>query len=258
IDARVPGMLYASIERSPVFGGRVRHVNDVAARAVPGVRAVIPIDADALPEFEENSPKMPNGVAVLADSTWAAMQGRHALSLEWDTRGGESESTAAMRIMAEQLATRPPRVVRRNDGDFDAAFASAASRVEAVYELPLPAHAPMEPMNCTARLDGNRLEIWAPTQNPQGARRAAADATGVAPNDVTVHVMRMGGGFGRRFYGDFVAAAAYLTKACGRPVQVVWTREDDMRHGFYRPAGYHLMRACLDGHGRITALSQLL
>ena len=258
IDVRVPGMLFASIERSPVFGGRVVRIDDAKARGVPGVRAVIPIDADALPEFEENSPKMPNGVAVLADSTWAAMQGRRSLSVEWDARGGETESTAALRARAEALAAGAPRVVRRNDGRFDEAFAASAKRLEAVYEVPLLAHAPMEPMNCTARLDGRRLEIWAGTQNPQGARRAAATAAGVLPNEVTVHVVRMGGGFGRRFYADYVAEAAYLAKASGRPVQVVWSREDEIRHGFYRPAGYHLMRAGLDASGALVAWSQHL
>ena len=258
IDVRVPGMLFASIERSPVFGGRVARVDDGAARKVPGVRAVIAIDADALPEFEENSPKMANGVAVLADSTWAAMQGRRALSVEWDARGGETESTAAMRERAEQIAIGAPKLVRRNDGHFDDAFAAAALKLEAVYEVPLLAHATMEPMNCTAHVAGKRAEVWAPTQNPQGARRAAADATGLSPNDVTVHVARMGGGFGRRFYADFVAEAAYLAKASGKPVQVVFTREDDTRHGFYRPAGYHLMRAGLDRDGRIAAWSQHL
>ena len=258
IDVRVPGMLFASIERSPVFGGQLRRVDETKARAVPGVRAVIPIDADALPEFEENSPKMPNGVAVLADTTWAAMQGRRALVAEWDARGGEAESTAALHAEAVRLAASAPKVVRRDDGHFDDAFAAAPTRLETVYEVPLLAHAPMEPMNATARLDGVRLEIWAGTQNPQGARNAAAIAAGVAPNDVTVHVLRMGGGFGRRFYADFVAEAAYLAKASHHPVQVVWTREDDMQHGFYRPAGYHLMRAALDTDGRIVAWSQHL
>jgi isoquinoline 1-oxidoreductase beta subunit len=258
IDVRVPAMLFASIERSPVFGGRVTQLDGAAARAIPGVRAVISIDADALAEFEENSPKMPNGVAVLADSTWAAMQGRRALKIEWDARGGDVESTVVMRQRAEELAAGKPRVVRRNDGQFDSAYASAATRLEAVYEVPLLAHATMEPMNCTARVDGRKVEVWAPTQNPQGARTAAAVATGLAPNDVTVHVMRMGGGFGRRFYADFVAEAAYLAKATGRAVQVVWTREDDMRHGFYRPAGYSLMRAGLDADGGIVAWSQHL
>ena len=258
IDVRVPGMLFASIERSPVFGGRVQRLDDTAARLVPGVRAIISVDADAVPEFEENSPKMPNGVAVLADTTWAAMQGRRALAIEWDGRGGEVESTAAMRERAAVIADGAPRVVRRDDGHFDDAYATAATRLDAVYEVPLLAHAPMEPMNATARLDGQRLEIWAGTQNPQGARNAAAIAARVAPNDVTVHVVRMGGAFGRRFYADFVAEAAYLAKASGRPVQVVWTREDDMRHGFYRPAGYHRMRAGLDAQGRIVAWSQHL
>jgi isoquinoline 1-oxidoreductase beta subunit len=186
------------------------------------------------------------------------MQGRRALRIEWDARGGEVESTAAMRARAEQLASGTPRVVRRDDGHFDAAYAAAATQLDAVYEVPLLAHAPMEPMNCTARLDGARLEIWAGTQNPRGVRRAAAIAAGVLPNDVMVHVLRMGGGFGRRFYADFVGEAAYLAKASGRPVQVVWTREDDMRHGFYRPAGYHLMRAGLDASGEIVAWSQHL
>jgi isoquinoline 1-oxidoreductase beta subunit len=258
MDVRIPGMLFASIERSPVFGGRMVRVDDAAARRVPGVRAVIPIDADALPDFEENSPKMPNGVAVLADSTWAAMQGRRALSVEWDARGGETDSTAALRERAAQIATGVPALVKRDDGHFDDAYATAQSKLEAVYEVPLLAHATMEPMNCTARVDGSRVEVWAPTQNPQGAQRAAAVATGVAPNDVTIHVIRMGGGFGRRFYADFVAEAAYLAKASGRPVQVVFTRDDDMRHGFYRPAGYHLMRAGLDGDGHILAWSQHL
>lgn len=258
IDVRLPGMLYASIERSPVFGGRVAHLDDAAARAVAGVRAVIAIDADSFPEFDENSPKMPNGVAVLADTTWAAMQGRHALAIEWDARGGESESTAAMHARAVEIAADTPRVVRRDDGRFDDAFSAAAKQLEAVYEVPLLAHAPMEPLNCTARIDGRKLEIWAGTQNPQDARRVGGIVTGLRPNDITVHVVRMGGGFGRRFYADFVGEATYLAKASGRPVQVVWTREDDIRHGFYRPAGYHVMRAALDAQGDIVAWSQHL
>jgi isoquinoline 1-oxidoreductase beta subunit len=251
-------MLFASIERAPVFGGRAARVDDTAARSVPGVHTVIRIDADAVPEFEENSPKMPNGVAVLAASTWGAMQGRRKLSIEWDARGAEVESTAAMRARAVEAAAGTPKLVRRDDGDFDRAVASAAVRLESVYEVPLLAHTPMEPMNCTARIDGSRCEIWAPTQNPQGVRNAVARVTGLQPNAIVVHVTRMGGGFGRRFYADFAAEAAYLAKASGRPVQVVWTREDDVRHDLYRPAGYHLMRAGLDTAGKIVAWSQHL
>lgn len=258
IDVRVPGMLFASIERAPVFGGRVARVDEAAALAIPGVRKVIVVDADALPEFEENSPKMPNGVAVLADSTWAALQGRRQLAIEWDARGGDVESTIAMRARAAQVAAAAPKLVRRNDGDFDGAMARAAIRLEAIYEVPFLAHTPMEPMNCTARIDGRHCEIWAPTQNPQGVRSAARVVTGLAPDDITVHVTRMGGGFGRRFYADFAAEAVYLARASGRPVQVLWTREDDVRHDFYRPAGYHLMRAGVDANGRLVAWSQHL
>jgi isoquinoline 1-oxidoreductase beta subunit len=259
IDVRVAGMLFASIERAPVFGGRLVRIDDRAARSIPGVRDVVPIDADAVPEFEENSPKMPNGVAVLADSTWAAMEGRRRLVVQWDARGGDVESTTAMRARAAEVAAGAPKLVRRNDGDVDTALARATRTLEAVYEVPLLAHTPMEPMNCTARIhDGARCEIWAPTQNPQGVRNAAARVTGFAPEDITVHVTRMGGGFGRRFYADFAAEAVYLAKASGRPVQVVWTREDDVRHDFYRPAGYHLLRAGLDAHGQIIAWSQHL
>lgn len=258
IDTRVPGLLFGSIERSPVFGGRVVRVDEAAARSVPGVAAVIAIDADAIPEFEENSPKMPNGVAVLADSTWAAMQGRRKLVIEWDARGGEAESTAAMRARAAEVALGTPKLVRRDDGDVDRAMAGAAKQLEAVYEVPLLAHGTMEPMNSTARVDGDRCEIWAPTQNPQAVRNAAARVLGLPPNGITVHVTRMGGGFGRRFYADFAAEAAYLAKASGRPVQVLWTREDDVRHDFYRPAGYHLMRAGLSADGHIVAWSQHL
>jgi isoquinoline 1-oxidoreductase subunit beta len=258
MDVRVPAMLFASIERAPVFGGRVARVDDRAARAVPGVREVIAIDADALPEFEENSPKMPNGVAVLADTTWAAMEGRRKLVVEWEERGGNVESTTAMRERAAEIAPGRPTLVRRDDGNFDREFARAVRKVEAVYELPLLAHTPMEPMNCTARIDGRGCEVWAPTQNPQGVRNASARVTGLLAEDITVHVTRMGGGFGRRFYADFAAEAVYLAKATGRPVQVVWTREDDVRHDFYRPAGYHLMRAALDADGDIIAWSQHL
>ena len=258
IDVRVPAMLFASIERAPVFGGGVVRVDDRAARAIAGVRDIIVVDADAVPEFEENSPKMPNGIAVLAHSTWAAMQGRRKLVVDWDARGGDTESTAAMRQRAAQLAAGTPKLVRRNDGDVERALASAATQLESVYEVPLLAHTPMEPMNCTARIDGRRAEIWAPTQNPQGVRNAAARVTGFAPDDITVHVTRMGGGFGRRFYADFAAEAVYLAKASGLPVQVVWTREDDVRHDFYRPAGYNLMRAGLDADGKIVAWSQHL
>lgn len=257
IDVRVPGMLFAVIERSPVFGGRARSVNDARARMVGGVRGVVRIDADAVP-VTDDCPPMPNGVAVVADSTWAAMQGRRVLSIDWDPRDGEVESTRAIRDAAVEATKYPPRFIRRRIGDPDIAMAAAHRRVEAVYELPMLAHATMEPMNCTAHASGGRCELWAPTQNPASARMAVASALGIAPARVTVHMVRMGGGFGRRFYADFAVEAALVSRAIGRPAQVVWTREDDIAHDFYRPAGYHLMRAGVDARGELVAWTQHL
>lgn len=258
IDVRVPGMLHAVIERSPVFGGQVRSVDDSRTRAVAGVRSIVRVDSDPFPRFGDDSPKMPNGVAVVADSTWSAMQGRRALVTDWDARSGESEGTAAMRLAAVEATKDRPRFVARSEGDVEGALASAARRLDAVYEVPLLAHAAMEPMNCTAHVAADHCEIWAPTQNPQAVRGVAAMITGLAPSTITVHVTRMGGGFGRRFYPDFAGEAVIVSMAVGRPVQVTWTREDDIRHDFYRPAGYHVMQAGLDARGRLVAWAQHL
>lgn len=249
IDVRVPGMLFAVVERSPVFGGRPVRVDDARARAVPGVRAVVTIDADAMPDFADNAPKPPNGVAVVATSTWAAMQGRRALRVEWDARGGEAESTDALRRAAVAAAAAPARWVIRDDGDATRALAGAARSIEAVYEIPFVAHTPMEPMNCTADVRADRCEIWAPTQNPAGARDAAQRLTKLEPGAIAVHPIRMGGAFGRRFYADYVAEAVHVSRAARAPVQVVWTREDDVRHDYYRPNGYHVLRGAVDAEG---------
>jgi isoquinoline 1-oxidoreductase beta subunit len=252
-DQRVPDMLFAVIERAPVFGGVVRRVNDEAARAVRGVRDVVVIDADRVPAFGENNPKMANGVAILGDSTWAAMEGRRALQVAWDDRGGASESTAAMRAGCERLAKESDRFSIGRGGPVDEALQASARRIESVYETPLLAHAQMEPMNCLADVRAGSCEVWAPTQMPEYVRIAAERITGLSPDAIKVHVSRMGGAFGRRFYADYAAEAIYLSRAVRRPVEVVWSREDDLRHGFYRPAGYHRLRGGLDQSGRISA-----
>lgn len=252
-DVRVEGMLFAVIARAPAFGGAVRGVNDQAARAVPGVRVVIVVDADKVPFFGDNNPRMANGVAVLADSTWAALRGRKALQVDWDDRGGRTESTERMRQEAERLAGQPDRYGTDRGAPFGPAFRAAALRLEAVYHTPLLAHAQMEPMNCVADVRDDRCEVWAPTQMPEYVRVAAERITGLPPEAITVHVPRMGGAFGRRFYADYAAEAIYLSRAARSPVQVVWTREDDLGHGFYRPAGYHVMRAGLNASGGLAA-----
>ena len=257
LDTRIPGMLFAAIERAPVLGARIAAIDDSAARAINGVRDVLRIDADALPGFGDNDPRPANGVAVIANSTWIALKARRALRITW-SGGFTEEDSERRRSECRQLAARAPERIARNDGDVERAFAAAAHRLEAIYELPLLAHAPMEPMNCAADVRQNRCDIWAPTQNPAAARGVAARICGLPLESVTVHVTRSGGGFGRRFYSDFVGEATLLSKAAGAPVQVVWTREDDIRHDFYRPASYHVMHGALGADGKLLAWSQHL
>jgi len=257
LDIRVPGMKYASIERAPILGARVASVDDRAARAIPGVRDVVRIDADSLPGFGDNCPPPVNGVAVIADSTWIALKARRALRIDW-SGGALSESTEQRREQCRTLAAAPPERIVRNDGDVDAAFRNAARSLEATYELPLLAHVPMEPMNCIAEVRPQHCTLWAPTQNPAYARKVAAAICALRPEEITVHQSRCGGGFGRRFYADYVGEAVVLARHARLPVQVMWTREDDVRHGFYRPASFHAMRAAVDEQGHLVAWSQHL
>ena len=242
IDVRPPGLLVANVARCPVFGGRVASYDDTKTRTTPGVRDVVQIG---------------NGVAVVADTYWAALQGRRALEIQWEEGRYADQSSA--RIMATFHDTvGKPGVVARDDGDAATGLRRAASRVEATYRLPYLAHATMEPMNCTADVHEGGVEVWAPTQNQTGTRQAAAGLAGVPIERVTVHTTYLGGGFGRRFETDFVADAVETSKAVGAPVKVVWSREDDIRHDFYRPASYHLLRAGLDGEGWPTAWTHRL
>jgi isoquinoline 1-oxidoreductase beta subunit len=252
LDVKRPGMLHAVIERAPVFGGRLVSVDPSGAMGVPGVRHVIEVPGSAM-RVPPNEPLVADGVAVLADSLWAAMEGRRALQVEWEAGPGAKESTEAFWARCEAAASRPDPTVVREDGDVDAALDDAARTVRAVYRLPFLAHAQMEPLNCVAEVSRNGCEIWAPTQNPAGARDVAAAVTGLPPEAIRVRVIRSGGGFGRRFYGDYVAEAVYLSNAVRAPVQVVWTREDDMRHGAFRPAGYYSLEGGVDGAGNIVA-----
>jgi isoquinoline 1-oxidoreductase subunit beta len=246
LDVRVPGMLYAVVERCPTFGGKAARFDPAKARSLPGVRHVVEIPAVAAGAHSAG------GVAVVADSTWAAIQGRKALQIEWDRGPAASESSASLRQDCERIAGQPGKVVR-NEGDTQAALAGAGGKVEAVYELPFQAHATMEPMNCTVDVREDRAEAWSPTQAPDWTRSAIAQATGLPQPAITVHTTLMGGGFGRRYQADFAMEAAQVSKAVGAPVQLVWTREDDMQHGFYRPAAYHRLSGAVDAKGGAVA-----
>ncbi len=233
IDVKVPGMLVAVVARCPVFGGKVASFDATKAQAVPGVRRVVQISS---------------GVAVLADGYWPAKQGRDALEVKWDEGPNAGVTSGSISRLFAQRADQPG-VVARHDGDPAGGLSTAALRVEAPYELPFLAHATMEPMNCTAHVRPDGVDIWAPTQFQTGAQGLGAQIGGVAPDKVKVHTTYLGGGFGRRFELDFIQEALEASKATGAPVKVVWSREDDIQHDLYRPACYHRLAAGLDAQG---------
>src|SRR6266480_3940093 len=255
IDVKVPGMLIASIERCPVFGGTIKQYDAAKAKASPGVRAVVELHPSPWTGKDGAwGVGCAAGIAVVADTYWNAFQGRKALQIEWD--GGEAASLDSEGIRAE-LVRRSDQagVEARKVGDPAAALAGAARRVEAAYEVPFLHHATMEPMNCTAHVRADGCDIWVPTQNQTRAQEVAAELTGLPKEQVRVHTTFLGGGFGRRLEPDFVSEAVRVSKAAGAPVKVIWSREDDVQHGFYRPATYNRFTAGLDAAGAPVAWS---
>jgi isoquinoline 1-oxidoreductase beta subunit len=246
IDSRVPGMLFAVVARCPVFGGKVASFDAAKAKAVPGVRDVIAFETSG------RGASTTGGIAVLAVNSWAAMQGRKALEVKWDLGPAAKESSAGLHEQFLANARKPGKIVR-NDGDADAVLASSAKTIEAAYEFPFAAHACMEPMNCTVHIRPDGAEAWVPTQAPQWAQGVIAETAKLPPEKVIVHTTLMGGGFGRRYQADFVMEAAQVARAAGKPVMVLWTREDDMQHDFYRPASYHKVQGALDANGNLAA-----
>ena len=234
IDVRLPDMLYASVLTCPVFGGTLKSHNFDAIKRMPGVKAAVEI---------------PNGIAVVADSFWRAKTALEVMPVEWDLGAHANVSSAELQKMF-RAALDKEGVVANEKGDALAALKSAAKVVEADYEVPYLAHATMEPMNCTAQVTPERVDVWLGTQTPEGALAATAEVTGVAPENVYVHNCFLGGGFGRRAYNDDVKQAVTIAKAmAGKPVKMIWTREEDMRHDFYRPMAAFRFRAGLDAKG---------
>ena len=232
IDVKVAGMLVANVAHCPIFGGTLRGFDGSRAEAMPDVLHVVEI---------------PNGVAVVARNFWAAKKGVEALDIDWDAGEFANLSTASMRQHCIDIIDTGAEA--RAEGDPRTAMQGAAKRVSAVYEAPYLAHATMEPMNCTAHVQDDRCEVWAPTQTPTGARRAAMQITGLPEDRVTVHNTFVGGGFGRRSTADYVEDAVHTSKAVGAPVKVIWTREQDMCAGYYRPMVYNELEAGLDVDG---------
>jgi isoquinoline 1-oxidoreductase beta subunit len=236
IDTTVPGLLVATVQRCPVFGGSVKSVDAGAAKAVKGVKQVVQISS---------------GVGVVADGYWAARRGREALRIVWDEGPNATLTSADISRGYAQLAQQPGKVARR-DGDPNKGLGEAARKIDAVYEVPFLAHATMEPMNCTAHVQPDRCDVWVPTQNQTAAQARAMQITGLPKEKVFVHTTYLGGGFGRRSETDFVADAVELSKAVGAPVKVIWSREDDIQHDVYRPATYNVFHAGLDANGMPT------
>jgi isoquinoline 1-oxidoreductase beta subunit len=229
MDVKVPGMLIASIERCPVFSGKVQSFDATAAKAVPGVRHVVQVS---------------NGVAVVATSFFSALQGRRALKVTWDEGAMAGLNSAEISKQYAALAQQPGQVAR-NEGNAEQALGGGGKVIEATYEVPFLEHACMEPMNATAHVMPNSVTLWAPTQNPGGHQALAAKIAGVPVERVEVVTTLLGGGFGRRGEPDFVTDAVETSKAVNGPVKVIWTREDDIQHGFYRPATYNVFKSAL-------------
>ena len=233
IDVRLPNILHAVVARGPVFGSKVKSFDDSKAKTVRGVKQVLQISS---------------GVAVVADNTWSAMEGRRALQITWDEGSNAANSSEAIRKLYREAAEKPGAIARK-DGDADAALAGTAKKIEAAYELPFLAHATMEPMNCAADVRADGCDVYAPTQFQTFVQMTGAKITGLKPEQVRVHTTYLGGGFGRRAEQDFIAEAVEISKAAGAPVQVTWSREDDMQHDFYRPAVYCKLTGGLDPDG---------
>ncbi len=237
IDVKLPGMLIATVAKCPVFGGKPVSFDATRAKAIKGVRHVVQISS---------------GIAVVADNYWVAKQGAAALDITWD-EGSRANVSSEEISRTYKEAAKNPGVSARSDGDATKALSNSSKTIEAHYEMPFLAHATMEPMNCTADVRNDECVVWVPTQSQTGSQRTAARITGLPQEKVKVHTTFLGGGFGRRGRTDFVRDAVETSKAVNAPVKVLWSREDDIQHDFYRQANYHVFRSALDDSGNPIA-----
>ncbi len=260
IDVSVPGMLYAVFAKCPVFGGSVISANLDEIKKLPGIRHAFVVEAGSKQVFEAEggtvSTGLLPGVAIVADSWWQADKARKALKVRWNEGPYATTSSESLARQADALFAKAPAWPLRKDGDPDSALKSAAKVIEARYEYPFVAHVTMEPQNCTAHVANGKAEFWAPTQLPEAGRGMLAATLGIDKDDILIHLTRSGGGFGRRLMNDYMVEAGKISQVVGAPVKLVWSREDDVAHDFYRAGGWHAFQGGLDKDGKIVAWKQ--
>jgi len=254
IDVTLPGMLHAAIQKAPVFAGKVKTANLDEIKKLPGVRHVLVIDGGITPAaFTPWEPGMEPGIAIVADTWWQAQQARKQLKVEWDLGPAAAQSSESFARRAEELLQAPPVNTLRKYGDVDAAFKSSAKVVEATYQYPFIAHVTMEPQGCTAHWKDGKLEMWTTSTLPANGRELIAKTLGIKEGDITTHLVRGGGSFGRRLQNDYAVEAAWISKQVDAPVKLLWSREDDIAHDPFRPGGTAGLKAGLDAQGKVTA-----
>jgi isoquinoline 1-oxidoreductase beta subunit len=254
IDVQLPGMLYASIEKAPVFAGKVKTANIDQVKALPGVRHVLVIDGGITPAaYTPWEPGMEPGIAIVAESWWQARQARRQLEVDWDLGPAAAQSSEGFRKRAAELLEAPPANTVRKYGDLDAALKASAKVVEATYEYPFIAHVTMEPQGATAHWKNGKLEMWSTSTLPVDGRGLVAKTLGIEESDIVTHMVRSGGSFGRRLQNDYLVEAAWIAKRVDAPVKLLWSREDDIAHDPFRPGGTVGLKAGLDAAGKLTA-----
>jgi isoquinoline 1-oxidoreductase beta subunit len=254
IDLTLPGMLFAVYQKCPVYGGKPLSANLDEVKKLPGVRHAFIVQSSLqVGPVMQGDPGLEPGIAIVADTWWQAQSARQKLKVQWDEGPAADQSTQGFAQRAQELSQQPPQRTLKTDGNVDDALKNAAKSIEAAYSYPFISHAPLEPRNCTAHFKDGKLEIWSNTQQPARGRALTAKILGIPETDITIHLLRAGGSFGRGLTNDYMVEVSSIAKTIGVPVKLLWSREDDMTHDYYRPAGFHFLKGAVDSSGNLIA-----